>query len=112
MSSPEVTGDFANPPAVFAALGDSTRLQLVGRLNDGQARSISQLTEGLGVTRQAVTKHLRVLEEAGLVRSSRTGRENRFIFVPGPVEQARDYLDGISADWDGALGRLQEHVES
>ena len=112
MSSPDATSRFANPPGIFAALGDATRLQLVRRLNDGRAKSISQLTEGLGVTRQAVTKHLRVLEEAGLVRSSRTGRENRFIFVPDPVEKARDYLDDISADWDAALARLQAHVES
>ena len=102
----------SSPEAIFAALGDPTRLLLVSRLNDGQARSISQLTAGLGVTRQAVTKHLRVLEDAGMVHSSRTGRENRFVLVPEPVEMARDYLDRISADWDAALARLQAHVES
>lgn len=97
---------------VFAALGDATRLQLVVRLSDGQARSITQLTAGLGQTRQGVTKHLRVLEEAGLVSSIRVGRESQYAFVPEPLARARSYLEAVSMQWDDALGRLQTLVEA
>jgi DNA-binding transcriptional ArsR family regulator len=101
----------ADPAPVFAALGDATRLRLVTRLSDGEPRSITQLTGGLGLTRQGVTKHLRVLEEAGLVSSIRIGRESRFAFTPEPVARARSYLDTVSLQWDDALGRLQHFVE-
>jgi DNA-binding transcriptional ArsR family regulator len=96
---------------VFAALGDTTRLALVGKLSDGQQRSISELAEGSTLTRQAVTKHLRVLETVGVVRSVREGRESRFAFVPQPVDEARDYLQRVSAEWDRALARLKALVE-
>jgi DNA-binding transcriptional ArsR family regulator len=112
MSSPEPQRENSNPAPVFAALGDATRLELVGRLTDGQARSIAQLTGGLSLTRQAVTKHLRVLEQAGIVRSSRSGRESRFSYVPSPIEHARSYLDGVSGQWDDALSRLKSFVEN
>ena len=101
-----------DPAPIFAALGDATRLRLVTRLSDGEPRSITQLTGGLGLTRQGVTKHLRVLEEAGLVSSIRAGRESRFAFMPEPVAQARSYLDTVSLQWDDALGRLRHFVES
>lgn len=101
----------AGPAPVFAALGDATRLQLVSRLSDGQARSITQLTDGLSLTRQGVTKHLRVLEEVGLVSSIRVGRESKFAFVPEPVATARSYLDTVSMQWDDALSRLMRFVE-
>ena len=97
---------------VFAALGDATRLELVERLSDGRPRSITQLTGGLGLSRQGVTKHLRVLEQAGLVRSSRVGRESRFTYVPEPVEEARSYLDIVSRQWDAALARLESFLEA
>jgi DNA-binding transcriptional ArsR family regulator len=97
---------------VFAALGDATRLALVGRLSGGLPRSISQLTEGSRITRQAVTKHLRVLEQAGIVRSIRAGRESRFELEPRPLNQARAYLDDVSAQWGRALERLRAFVES
>ena len=100
-----------NPAPVFAALGDATRLGLVSRLSDGRARSISELTGGLDLTRQAVTKHLRVLEQAGVVRSNRVGRESRFTFVPAPIEGVRSYLDSVSEQWDDALSRLKALVE-
>ena len=96
---------------VFAALGDETRLSLVAKLSAGPPRSISQLTEGSKVTRQAITKHLRVLEGAGIVRRSREGRESRFQLEPGPLDQAKQYLDRISAEWDSALARLKAYVE-
>ena len=97
---------------IFAALGDATRLQIVARLSDGQARSITRLTDGLGLTRQGVTKHLRVLQDAGLVSSIRVGREGELAFAPDPLAQARLYLETVSLQWDDALGRLQHFVES
>ena len=99
------------PAPVFAALGDETRLSLVLKLAGGQARSIAQLTEGYGLTRQAVTKHLRVLEEAGVVRSVRSGRESLFELDPRPIAEVRSYLDDVSRQWDEALGRLKAFVE-
>ena len=96
---------------VFAALGDETRLALVIRLCSGQPRSISQLTEGSKLTRQAVTKHLRVLEGVGMVRGVRKGRESLFQYNPEPVLGLKDYLDVVSHQWDAALARLQALVE-
>lgn len=96
---------------VFAALGDEMRLSLVAKLCAGQPHSISQLTEGSRLTRQAVTKHLRVLESAGIVRSVHRGRETRFEFDPEPMEGMRQYLDFVSEQWNEALGRLQSFVE-
>jgi DNA-binding transcriptional ArsR family regulator len=96
---------------VFAALGDETRLRLVAKLSGGQPRSIAQLTEGTKLTRQAITKHLRVLEKAKIVHSARTGRESLFRFDPQPIEEVRKYLDLVSAEWDQALARLKAFVE-
>lgn len=103
----------ANDPAlIFAALGDRTRLSLLMTLSDGQKRSITMLSADTRLTRQAVTKHLRVLEEAGLVESVRHGRESRFACQPEPLDAARGYLDRVAAQWDDALGRLKVFVES
>ena len=99
------------PASVFAALGDKRRLRLVRKLCGGNAQSISQLTAGSHLTRQAITKHLRVLERAGVVRSVRRGRESLFEFKPQPIAEIREYLDLISAQWDQALGRLKSFVE-
>lgn len=97
---------------VFAALGDETRLSLVVKLSNGQPRSISQLTDGAKLTRQAITKHLRVLERAGIVRGFRAGRESLFKFDPQPIEEIKQYLDGVSEQWDQALARLKSFVEN
>lgn len=96
---------------LFAALGDKTRLWLVSRLCDGGPTSITSLTAGSRVTRQAVTKHLRVLEGAGLVRSRRRGRESIWQLEQRRLSEARRYLDLISLQWDDALSRLQTFVE-
>ncbi len=96
---------------VFAALGDKTRLLLVAKLSGGQPRSISELTHGTRLTRQAITKHLRVLEQAGLVRSTQAGRENRFHLDPAPIESMKQYLDSVSKQWDQTLARLKAFVE-
>jgi DNA-binding transcriptional ArsR family regulator len=98
--------------SIFAALGDGTRLGIVGRLATGGLLSIAALTEGTGVTRQAVSKHLRVLDEAGLVRSRWQGRERLWEFEPAQVERARRSLEMISGQWNEALGRLKQFVES
>jgi DNA-binding transcriptional ArsR family regulator len=96
---------------VFAALGDETRLSLVAKLSGGQPRSISQLTRGSRLTRQAITKHLRVLENAAIVHSIRRGRESLFEFDPQPMEEINKYLDLVSEQWDQALSRLKSFVE-
>jgi DNA-binding transcriptional ArsR family regulator len=98
--------------AVFAALGDETRLSLLARLCDGQRYSIAELTEGTKLTRQAVTKHLRVLERVRIVHGTREGRESLFQFDPQPVIEMKDYLEQVSKQWDGALARLKSLVES
>jgi DNA-binding transcriptional ArsR family regulator len=97
--------------SVFAALGDETRLSLVTKLSGGQPHSISELTEGSKLTRQAITKHLRVLESVGIVHSVHTGRESRFEFRPEAIEGIKEYLDFVSEQWDQALSRLKSFVE-
>lgn len=96
---------------LFAALGDETRLRLVSRLSAQGPLSIAKLTTGSDVTRQAVTKHLHVLAEVGLVRGSREGRENVWELTPRRLEEARRYLDVIAEQWDDALARLKTFVE-
>jgi DNA-binding transcriptional ArsR family regulator len=99
------------PAVVFAALGDEVRLALVAKLCTGQPHSISELTQGSKLTRQAITKHLRVLEKVGIVRCVRAGRERRFEFDPRPIAGMREYLDLVSEQWDQALSRLKSFVE-
>jgi len=96
---------------VLAALGDETRLSIVARLSDGEPQSISRLTEESKLTRQAITKHLKVLEDAGLVRGSRSGRECHFTLDPAPLAEVSDYLDLVSKQWDDSLARLKAFVE-
>ena len=100
----------ARAPA-FAALGDKTRLSLVAKLCGGKPYSISQLTRGSKLSRQAITKHLRVLESVGIVHSVRAGRKSLFEFDPRPIEGIKDYLDSVSEQWDQALSRLKSFVE-
>jgi DNA-binding transcriptional ArsR family regulator len=97
---------------IFAALGDRTRLGLVARLCRGGPLSIARLTEGAAVSRQAVTKHLRALEEAGLVLSARAGRERVWELQPKRLAEIRRQLDAIAAQWDDALARLRRFVET
>lgn len=97
--------------SLFAALGDETHLRLVSRLCDGGPMSINRLTAGSHVSRQAISKHLRVLHDAGLLRRASHGRESVWQLDQRRLEEARDYLDVISKQWDNALGRLREFVE-
>ena len=96
---------------VFAALGDKTRLTLVAKLCGGEPCSITLLAEESKLTRQAITKHLGVLERAGIVRSSYSGRERLFEFAPEPLEGLREYLNSVSKRWDQTLSRLKSFVE-
>jgi DNA-binding transcriptional ArsR family regulator len=112
MSSRRRSGAAAKAPApVFAALGHRARLALVDRLSSGRRCSISTLTAGSQLTRQAVTKHLQVLERAGIVRSVHAGRESLFEYNPEPVAELREYLDRVSSQWDETLARLRLFVE-
>ena len=101
----------SSPADVFAALGDTTRLILVERLCHGGDQSVSQLGAGVPMSRQAVRKHLSVLEHAGLVGSTQRGREQLFSLRRERIEQARSCLDGIAQQWDSMLLRLKDHLE-
>src|SRR5262245_47023284 len=110
MSRANVSRRAAAAP-VFAALGDETRLALVARPGEGGPLSIAQLTEGSEVTRQAITKHLTVLADAGLVRDSWRGRERLWEFDAGQLDAARRYIDDVAEQWNRALLRLKAFVE-
>jgi DNA-binding transcriptional ArsR family regulator len=101
----------ARAALVFAALGDETRLALVGRLSSGGPQSIAELTAGSAVTRQAITKHLDVLAGAGLARDARRGRERIWDLETDPLTEAGSFLESISRRWDDALARLRKFVE-
>jgi DNA-binding transcriptional ArsR family regulator len=96
---------------IFAALGDETRLSIVGKLSTGAPCSISELTKGTKVTRQAISKHLQVLKEVGLVHCIKSGRENLFALNPEPLEDLTSYLDFVAKQWEQALLRLKSFVE-
>jgi DNA-binding transcriptional ArsR family regulator len=116
MSRPRPQGTsrsrLADAAPVFAALGDATRLQIVERLCASGPQSIVRLTDGMPVSRQAVTKHLEALAGAGLVRSTRDGRERIWEIQTARLAEAHRYLDQISAQWDAAIDRLRAFVES
>ena len=99
-----------NPASVFAALGDEMRLLLLKRLAEGEPLSITRLTTGTRVTRQAITKHLHVLAQTGLVRCSRRGREQLWELDGEPLRQAQLQLNLIAQQWDEALQRLKAHL--
>ncbi len=116
LSAPSKNAPLKNPvlrhsAPIFAALGDETRLRLIAVLCAGGAMSIAQLTSGTDITRQAVTKHLHVLAEAGLVHDIKVGRERLWEFAPTQLEEARRSLDVIAQQWDPALDKLKMAVE-
>jgi DNA-binding transcriptional ArsR family regulator len=100
-----------NSAPIFAALGDETRLRIIAVLCAGGTLSIAQLTSGTEISRQAVTKHLHVLANAGLVRDIKVGRERLWEFEPTQLEEARRSLDEIARQWDHALNKLKMAVE-
>jgi DNA-binding transcriptional ArsR family regulator len=111
MTPPAAARGFQGPASLFAALSAPARLELVARLSREGPRSISALAEDATISRQAVTKHLQVLEEAGLAASRREGRERIFELRPERLTTAHRCLDRIGRQWDDALARLQAHVE-
>ena len=98
-----------DPASVFAALGDPVRLELLARIGDGS--SITKLAADLPITRQAVTRHLRVLERAELIEARRSGREIRFVACPTRLTEVKGWLDDVARQWDGTLGRLKLFAE-
>lgn len=105
------TQKLAGAAPLFVALGDPTRLRIVARLCEEGPLSITRLTQGANISRQAITKHLHVLSDAGLMRNERSGRESVWRLEPRKLSEAQQYLDQISAQWDRALGRLAALVE-
>jgi DNA-binding transcriptional ArsR family regulator len=105
-----VTATIAAAP-LFDALGDPNRLRIVVRLCESGPSSTSQVTEAVSVTRQAATKHLELLQAAGLVASDRRGRERIWTLQTRPLIDAGDYLTQLSRRWDAAIDRLRAYVE-
>jgi DNA-binding transcriptional ArsR family regulator len=107
----DATAKLLEAAPVFAALGDETRLTLVTRLSETGPQPIVRLTDGMGITRQAVTKHLAALEDAGLIRSARVGRERIWELEPKGLDRVQRQLATISRQWDAAIERLRAFVE-
>jgi DNA-binding transcriptional ArsR family regulator len=112
ITSNSATKRLAKNAPLFAALGDETRLTLLVRLGEGSLCSIMSLTQGQSLTRQAIRKHLKILEDVGLVRGVKRGRENLFQIDPQAIKNAAQSLDAISRQWDDALLRLKSFVEN
>ncbi len=96
---------------MFFALGDRTRLSVVQKLGAGGSSSATALSDGAKVSRQAIVKHLQVLEGAGLVTREKQGREVLYALDSRRIDEARAYLDAVSLSWDRALERLRGMVE-
>lgn len=109
---PVLTGSSTALASVFAALGDPTRLRLVIVLCAGGAFSIAQLTANTDISRQAVTKHLRVLADAGVIRDVKAGRERLWQLDPAQIDEAKRSLDVIGRQWEVALGKLKAFAEA
>ena len=96
--------------SVFSALSDPTRRRLLETLAGRDSASLTELAAGLPVSRQAVSKHLGALGEAGLVASTRAGRETRYRLTPGALAAAAGWIERVGRDWDERLARLREHL--
>lgn len=112
MQESPLSAEWRASAPIFAALGDDTRLELVARLCGGEPLSITQLASGARMTRQAITKHLHVLSQAGVVRGARRGREQLWELEPRQLQEARRCLEQIASQWEDALGRLRDFVEN
>ena len=109
--SPETARRARAAAPLFAALGDATRLQLLLRLSASGPESIARMREKSAVSRQAITKHLRVLADAGFVAGERRGREHIWRQRPRRLQEVHAQLDRISEQWEDALERLRAFVE-
>ncbi len=92
---------------VWAALGDPTRRAILEQVASAGGLTATQLAAGLPITRQAVAKHLAVLQEAGLVAGRRAGRELRYVPTPAPLGEAIGWMTGVGARWDDRLAALE-----
>jgi len=111
MLKAEKAADGQSKAQQFAALGDNTRLELIDRIGNDGNNSIVELSTGMGLSRQGVTKHLRVLEQAGIVKSKRVGRELHFLLKPEALTPLQEYLELVSQKWDDTIERLRAFVE-
>jgi len=109
--SPDAARRAREAAPLFAALGDATRLQLLMRLSSSGPESIAQMSAKSAVSRQAITKHLRVLADAGFVTGERRGREHVWRLRPRQLQEVHAQLDRISRQWEDALERLRAFVE-
>jgi DNA-binding transcriptional ArsR family regulator len=99
-----------DPHEVFAALADPTRLEVLARLARGGPATATQLSAGLPISRQAVSKHLATLDAAGLVARQRSGREVRYSIEPGPLGDVVAWAEGVGDTWDRRLRRLSVNL--
>ena len=99
-------------PNAFLAISDPTRRHILERLRTQGSLSVSELSEPLYMTRQAVTKHLDVLESAGLLEHRWQGRRRLHRLKAQPLEDIADWLAPYAAAWDRRLARLQTHLET
>jgi DNA-binding transcriptional ArsR family regulator len=97
--------------AVFSALSDPTRREVMRRLSADGPSTLSELSSDLPVSRQAVAKHLVVLEGAGLVATSGTTRRRQYRLTPRPLADAMGWMVDVGAEWDQRLDALRRHVE-
>jgi DNA-binding transcriptional ArsR family regulator len=97
--------------AVFSALSDPTRRAVIRSLSDGGPATLARLAEKLPVTRQAVSKHLAALEQAGLVTATAAGRRRTYRLTPGPLTEAMGWMVDVGAEWDSRLDALRRYVE-
>lgn len=111
MTSLRLAANLYRKAPLFAALGDRTRLELLIQLGEVESMSISHLADQRAMTRQAITKHLRVMEKAGLVRAKKCGREQLYCLRPEAIKEVQQTLNAISNQWDAALDRLKQFVE-
>lgn len=100
-------GDEQAAGAVFDALSDTTRRSVLRRVAEDGPLTATALAQQLPVSRQAIAKHLAVLQDAGLVTSSRAGRETRYAAATAPLTATARWLETTGAAWDGRLDRLR-----
>ena len=95
---------------IFSALADANRRHVVEVLAERGTATATELAGELPVTRQAVSKHLAALDDAGLVEGTRAGREVRYRLTPGPLADAVSWLERVGEEWDDRLAALRRHV--
>jgi DNA-binding transcriptional ArsR family regulator len=100
-----------DPHPLFAALADPTRLEVLTRLAREGPATATEISSTMPISRQAVTKHLAALDAAGLVERHQSGREVRYTFDPGPLDDVVRWAEGVGDTWDRRLRRLQQSLD-